>query len=60
MKRIGLLIVAVVVAFFWLGIGGCKKDEPPKKTTVEKLNSDNPDEQKEGLDEANRKYGGGK
>jgi hypothetical protein len=42
-----------------LGPIGCSDDEPPEKTTIEKLNSDNQEEQEQGLDEANEKYGGG-
>lgn len=59
MKRLSLLLFSFVLCCVWVGVAGCSSHEPPKKTTIEKLNSDNLDEQKEGLEEANQKYGGG-
>lgn len=55
-----LLIAIIAVSSAWLGVTGCKEDKPPEKKTIEKLKSDDPTEQKEGLDEANRKYGSGR
>lgn len=59
MRRLSLLIINFVLCSVLLGVTGCSDNGPPKKTTIEKLDSDSLDEQKEGLDEANQKYGGG-
>lgn len=60
MKRLILLMLILVVGSLSLGFYGCSDDNPPEKTTTQKLNSDNPAEQQQGLDEANQKYGGDK
>jgi hypothetical protein len=57
-KRHGILVVAIALVLLWIGTAGCSKEEPPKKTSIEKLDSKNPEEQKEGLEEINTRYGG--
>lgn len=59
MKRLTALMMILVLGSICLGPIGCSEDKPPEKTTIEKLDSDNIEEQKQGLDEANEKYGGG-
>ncbi len=58
-KRLTILMMILLLGSICLGPIGCSDDEPPEKTTIEKLNSDNQEEQEQGLDEANEKYGGG-
>ena len=57
-KPLHVLMLAVVAGCLSLTAVGCSR-QPPPKTTLEKLNSDNAQEQREGLDEADRLYGGG-
>jgi len=42
---------------FVLFLGGCGDSPSPEKSTLEKLNSPDADEQEQGLDEADDKYG---
>ena len=56
-KRQNLLMMIFVLSSVWILGCGCSNNGPPEKTTNEKLNSDNPDEQMEGLDEADEKFG---
>ena len=57
MKHLILFAKIIFVSSLSLGLFGCSDNEPPEKTTIEKLNSDNPDVQQQGLDEADQKYG---
>lgn len=58
--RLTMLMMIVLLGSAQFSVSGCeKKSEDKEKTVMEKLNSDNPDEQKQGLDEANEVYGGG-
>lgn len=61
-KRIVMILLFCALCCSWQGMSGCSKkdDKPPPKKTIDKLNSSDRNEQKEGLDEADRKYGGGK
>jgi len=61
MKLPYLNTIRVVILAAWLVIaGGCEEEEAiPVKTTVEKMVSDDTAEQLEGLEEGDRKFGGG-
>ncbi len=60
MKRILALLVLCTLTGSLLSINGCgDENKKPPKTTSEKLDSDDPDERKEGLKEAVKKHGGG-
>lgn len=67
MKRLTVLMMILLLGSICLGPIGCSNEEPTKKaieeptkkTIIEKLNSDNQEEQEQGLREANEKYGGG-
>lgn len=59
MRRLNILMMILVLGCICIGPIGCSDDKPSEGTTIDRLNSDNPEEQKQGLDEANEKYGGG-
>lgn len=54
MKGALALTAMIILA---LGPLGCSKKDKPTKSTLDKLYSHNTDEQWEGLDEAEEKYG---
>ena len=61
MKKTDWLARILFLAVLSLGVTACSEHAAPKKpekTIIEKLKSDDPSEQQEGLDEASKKYGG--
>ena len=58
MKRLAWLQVAMMLGCV-LETTGCSENKPPEKSVIEKLNSDNPSERTEGLEEADEQYGSG-
>lgn len=50
-------VTLLAFSCLWLALIGCSKEKPEEKTTIEKLNSDDVQEQMEGLREAEEKYG---
>lgn len=58
MKPAARFFILFVLACPWPTMSGCSDSAPPEKSTIDKLNSPDVNEQKEGLDEADKKYGG--
>lgn len=62
MKRlIDIIVLLIVLSLPLVALPGCSKgdNKPPEKSTEEKLDSENADERMEGVNEADKKYGGG-
>lgn len=62
MRLLPLIAALIVLSNFCMVICGCgERPTPvkPEKSIIEKLNSGDPIEQRKGLDEADKKYGGG-
>ncbi len=60
MKQLTTLMTFIFFSFMCISLSGCGDGQPPEtdKSTIEKLNSNNPEEQSEGLDAAAEKFGG--
>ena len=62
MKRLIDVIVLLIVLSLPLAFPGCKNggNVPPEKSTEEKIGSGDSNERMEGVNEAAKKYGGGR
>jgi len=58
MRYLPFIVALIAPSLSGLVICGCSKKTQPEKTTIEKLESQDPIEQRKGLDEADKKYGG--